>query len=85
MPLLPGIFLGNLHLQHLVGGLKSPEQRGNRLPYLEIHGTVLDLQNHIVMKSAVQGLEVIVAGPRPVCFAVPPILLAVVYEAAPDD
>ena len=47
--LMTGVFLCNLHLQHLVGLPKASHQRVNRLTNLKIHRAVLDLKDHVVV------------------------------------
>ena len=49
----PCIFLCNLNFQHFIGMFHPAKQRGNRLPYLEIHRPVLDLQNNVIQKLSV--------------------------------
>ena len=60
MDLLPRIFLGDLQFQHLIRARQTAEQRGYRLPHLEIHRPVLNLQDDALMKTAVQRPEVII-------------------------
>ena len=79
------VFLCNLHFQHLVSLGKSTQKRRNRLSYLEIHRSVLDLQNYIVMILPIKTFEIIISGSCPVCLGVAPVLSAVIYKASPDD
>ncbi|MNJ42927.1 hypothetical protein D3C77_379100 [compost metagenome] len=84
MPLLPGILLGNLELQHLIRLFHRAKQRRYRLFDLKIHRPVLDLQDDVLFKPAVQRLEMIVCGTGPVSFAVTPVLMAIINEASPQ-
>ncbi len=83
--LMSGIFLRDLHLQHLVGPAKTAHQRMNRLTDLEIHRPVFNLKDDIVMIISVHRLEVIIAGTGAIRLVVSPVLRAVIDKAAPDD
>ena len=85
MPLLSCVFLCDLYLQHLIGSLESTKQRMYRFPDLEIHRPVLDLQYHIVTKSAVKLYKIVIARSRPIGYVISPVLFAVIYKTAPDD
>ncbi|MNV96552.1 hypothetical protein D3C71_1915740 [compost metagenome] len=52
---------------------------------MEIHRAVLDLQNDIIMEGSDERLEMIVSRSGPVRLLIPPVLLAIVDEASPDD
>ncbi|MNW46356.1 hypothetical protein D3C74_236480 [compost metagenome] len=84
MVLLPGIFLGDLKLDHLVRQRHRAQQRRYRLAHLKVNRTVFDLQDDVLFESPVQRDEMIVGGPCPIRLAVSPVLLAVVNEASPD-
>ncbi len=83
MALLSSVFLGYLQFQHEIRFLQPAYEWGNRFPHLEVHGTILYLQDNVVVEAAVQGHEVVVGRIGPVGFPVAPVLFAVVYEAAP--
>lgn len=85
MPLLPGVLLRRLQLHGQPGAGHRPDQRGDRLPHLEIHGPVLDLEDGVVGELPVQRNEMVVRGPCPVRRAVPPVLVVVVDEGPPVD
>ena len=82
---MTGVLLCNLHLQHLIGLPEASHQRVNRLTDLEVHRTVLDLKNHVVVIIAVHCLEVVIAGSCAVRLIIAPVLRAVVDKASPDD
>src|SRR2546430_17631923 len=54
LPSLSEILLGDLKLDGLVGFFERPEEGRCRFAYLEIDGAVLDLDNGIVVKRAVE-------------------------------
>ena len=83
--LMPGIFLRNLHFQHHIGLFQPTEQGRNRFAYLKIHGSVFDLEDHIVIKLSVQRHEVVIGGLGPVGLVITPVLLAVVNKTAPNQ
>ncbi|MNC31270.1 hypothetical protein D3C75_795850 [compost metagenome] len=85
MPLLTSILLGYLKLDYLIGALHRSEQWRHWLPNLEIHRSVLDLQEYIIPELAIQRLKVIISRPRTIRRAVPPVLHAVIDKAAPND
>ena len=85
MALLTGVLLGNLEFDHHVGLFQAAEEGCHRLPDLEVHGAVLDLQDHVVPELSVHGHEVVVGCLGTVGLPVPPVLAAVIDKAAPDD
>ena len=85
MPLLTGVFLSYLKFKHDICVLKPAEEGVNRLSYLEIDGTVFDLQYNVVVEFSVKTDKVNVALGGAVGCVVPPVLLAVVNKAPPDD
>src|SRR5215472_2771905 len=62
MPLLACVLLGDLQFNGFTGVAQAGEQRLNRLAYLEVDGAILDLNNHVVVKLAVERMEIIVGG-----------------------
>lgn len=58
------ILLRHLNLQHLIGFFQSPKQRRNCLPDLEVHRTVFNLQNHILVIVTIHLDEIVVSGTR---------------------
>ena len=54
--LMPGVFLGQLEFDGHGRFFHAQQQGRQGLPHLEIIGAVLDLQNHVAVERAVQGL-----------------------------
>ena len=79
------VFLSNLNLQHLISFGKSSKQWRNRLSDLEIHRSVLDLKDYVVVVLTIKIFEVVISSPCSVCLVVSPVLSAVIYKASPDD
>ena len=85
VPLLTGVFLSYLEFQHDICVLEPTKQWVNRLPDLEIYRTVLDLQYDVIIKLAVKTDKVYIALGGAVGHIIPPVLLAVVNKASPND
>jgi hypothetical protein len=85
MALLAGVLLGDLDLHGLGGVLKAGEERRNRLAGLEVDGALFGLDNDVGGEFAVEGMEDVVCGAGAVGFAVAPVEVVVVDEAAVED
>ena len=57
MVLLSEIFLRDLQLHGSAGFLHVGEERGNRLPNLEVNWPIFDLDDDVVVKLAIQILK----------------------------
>src|SRR5882757_3219825 len=62
MALLSRILLGDLKLKSFICLLQSAKERRHRLSHLEINWAVLDLNNDVVFKLAVERVKVVVSG-----------------------
>src|ERR1035438_441630 len=85
LPLLSGIFLGDLQFDGFIGAAQAGKKRRSRFAYLEIDWTILDLNDDVLVEVAVQRVEVIVSGLRAIVFQVVPIQMVVVDEGAIKD
>ena len=82
MTLLAGVLLRDLQFDGLVGMPQRGKQRGDGLADLEVDGTVFDLDDHVAVEFAVEGVEVVIAGARAIGLEVIPVEMIVVDEAA---
>jgi len=57
MALLAEVFLGDLKLDGFIGLVKIGKQGRCRFPYLEINGSMLDLDDDVVVELAVERLK----------------------------
>ena len=80
MPLLPGVFLRDLQLDGFVRTLQSGKERRNRFAHLKVDWTILDLNDDVVVEGAVQWMEIVVGGFRPIVFQIVPVQMVVVNE-----
>jgi len=62
MPLLPGVFLCDLQFHCHICALQPAKERRNRFADLKVNWPMLDLNDHVVVKLAVERLENIVGG-----------------------
>src|SRR6266851_42720 len=85
MPLLPGVFLGDLQFDGLIGIRHCTEQRRRRLAHLEIYWAVLDLDNDILTKLSIERMEVVVGGAGAISFGISPVQMMVVNEGAVEQ
>ena len=85
MALLAQVFLGDLELDGFVGVLQAREERRDRLADLEVDGAIFDLDDDVVGKLAVEGVEDVVGGARAVGLEVVPVEVMVVDEGAVED
>ena len=85
MPRLAGVLLGDLQLDGLLAFRQRAEQGRDGFPHLEIDGTVLDLNQGVVVELAVEGMEVVVGGAGAVVVGVLPVHVVVVHEAAIEE
>src|SRR5215467_12070162 len=85
MPLLAGIFLRHLQLDGFVGFLEAAEKGRNRLARLKVNRPMLDLDDHVVVELAVEGMEDVIGGARPVGFSVAPVEMVVVDERSIEN
>ena len=85
MPLLAGVLLRDLKLDHLVGLLEAAEDRRRRLAHLKVDRAVLDLQDRGVVEAAVERVQVVVGGARAIVLEVAPVHVVVVDETAVED
>ena len=85
MLLLARVLLRDLQFDGFIGAAQSGEQRRRWFADLEINRPILDLNDRVVFEGAVEGMKIIVGGPRPIVFQVTPIQMVVVDEGAIED
>src|SRR6266852_1557901 len=78
MPLLPRVLLCDLQLNRLARFLKSPEERRNRFARLEVDWTILNLDDDVVRKSAVERMKNVVCGFGTIALGITPIKMVVI-------
>jgi hypothetical protein len=83
--LLAGIFLRDLQLNGCIRLLQSAKQGRRWFPHLEVNGTVLDLNNDVIVELAVQGMEDIVGSTRAVGLEIIPVKMMVVDECTVEE
>src|SRR5947208_7611329 len=80
MPLLARVFLRDLQLDCFAGLLHCAKQWGRWLPHLKINGSILDLQNDVVLELSIQRMKVVVCGFRTVRLGITPVEMMVVNK-----
>src|SRR3954447_15758344 len=81
MPLLSGVFLGNLQFDPLIRLLQAAEKWRDRFASLEINGAILDLDDNVVVKLSVKGMKDVVRCASAITLRVTPIQMMVVNES----
>src|SRR6267154_595103 len=66
MPLLPGVFLGDLQLHCHIGALQPGKEGRNRFADLKVNGPMFDLNDDVVVELAIEGMENVVGSFRAV-------------------
>ena len=85
MPRLPEILLRDLQLDRLARLVECSEQRRSRLAHLKIDGTVLDLDDDVVVELAVKSVEIVVRRASAIVLRIAPIHVVVVNKAAIEN
>ena len=80
MALLAGVLLRNLQFNGLVRSMQSGEKWRGRFAHLEINGTILDLDDDVIVEGAIQRMKIVVGGFRPIVLQIVPIEVVVVNE-----
>src|SRR5689334_12653626 len=80
VPLLSGVFLSDLQFDSLISLCQSAKERGHRFASLEIDGTILDLDDDVVVELSIQRVKNIVGCPSAVILGIAPIKMMVVNE-----
>src|SRR5580698_2020805 len=78
--LLSGVLLRDFYLDSFVCLFQSSEQRRNRFARLEVDGTVLDLQHHVVVELAVEWMKNVIGGAGAIILRITPVQVMVVDE-----
>src|SRR5689334_17153752 len=85
MPLLAGIFLGNLKLDRLIGFMQAAEQRRCRFANLKIDGAVFNLDDHIIFKPSIQRMKYVKSGAGAIILPIGPVQVMVVDKRAIEN
>ena len=85
VPRLAHILLGDLQFDGLVGFLERGEKRRGGFAHLKIDRPVFDLDHHVGVELAIQGVEVVIGRAGAVVLRVAPVHVMVVDEAAVEQ
>ena len=82
MPLLPRVLLRDLQFDALVRLLQSAKKWRHRFAGLKINGTILDLDDDVVVEFSVQRMEDVISGPGAIVLQISPIQMMVINKCA---